>query len=129
MMQPLGLGSIKLSFVFFYRRIFVSGNPRSAFSIATFVVIGIIAAWTISYFFTFIFVCGTHPSVFWESTKASSAHCFKTSKNLQGYAISDFLTDFFVILLPVPVVDYEILRAATVMKCLLIFGTRYYDFT
>ena len=109
MMQPLALGSTKLSFVFLYRRIFLSGNPKTttAFNIATLSTIDIVAAWMTSFFFAYMFQCGSHPSVYWESTKASSARCFKNRVALDGFAISDFLTDVIVLVLPIPMVSYS----------------------
>ena len=120
MMQPLALGSTKLSFVFFYRRIFLSGRSETAtataFNIATLSTIGIATAWMISFFFTYVFVCGSHPAVYWESTKASSAHCFKTRVALDGFAISDFLTDLIVLVLPIPMVGYSYVKLATCLR-------------
>lgn len=106
MMQPLALGLTKLSFLFFYRRIFLSGNPRSPFGIATVFTICIIAAWMVSFFFAWVFVCGKHPSIYWYSLKASSAHCFETRKAIHGFAISDLLTDLMVFILPIPMVGH-----------------------
>ena len=124
MMQPLALGFTKLSFVFFYRRIFLTGGYRSAFGYATLVTLGVVAAWMISFFFSYMFICGSHPSVYWESTKASTAHCFKTKKALQGFAISDFLTDLTVFLLPIPMVSDIDLKLAIVTNSMLTFYIR-----
>ena len=110
MMQPLALGLTKLSFIYFYRRIFLNGTSETAFNLATIIAIGIVASWMISFFFAYMFICGSHPSVYWESIKASSAHCFKTRVALNGFAISDFLTDAIVLLLPIPMVSFKSLQ-------------------
>lgn len=114
MIQPLALGFTKLSFVFFYRRIFVTATSDTAFGIATLVAIGVIAARMISVFFAYVFICGSHFSAFWESFKSARARCFKTSIALDGFSISDFLTDVIVLFLPFSMVSSTKFQMAAV---------------
>ena len=101
-MQPTALGLTKLSFLFFYRRVFVTGaKKRDNFDILTSLAIVIVACWTIAYLFTNIFVCKGHWAAIWTNLETLTTQCVKTSTMLLSLAISDFLTDLMVILLPV----------------------------
>lgn len=130
MVQVLALGFTKLSFAFFYRLIFVTGTSSTAFSIATLVTIGVVTAWMTSFFFAYLLICGSHPSVYWESFEASTAHCFKTSVALDGFSISDFLTDVIVLLLPIPMVSSSNFRLVAILNrysCLALGNEAPYD--
>ena len=101
-MQVLALTFIKLSCMFFYRRIFRVGSNK-IFDAAMVGVVVIIVLWAISFFFAFTFMCGTHFNYLWTSL-ANEAKCAKTMMLQQGFAISDVITDFFVLLFPIPLV-------------------------
>ncbi|KAL8688492.1 MAG: hypothetical protein Q9218_005611 [Villophora microphyllina] len=70
----LALGSVKLSFIFFYRRLFVTAR-RTAFDWAVNIAIGVIVLWSVSLFFGFLFACGTHVSAAWGSVKDEEDFC------------------------------------------------------
>ncbi len=102
LMQVLALSFVKLSCMFFYRRVFRAGGSK-LFDIAMFTIVAIIIIWTISFFFAFLFMCGTNFDYLWTSL-ANEAKCAKTMMLQNGYAISDVITDFLVLLFPMPLV-------------------------
>lgn len=102
-MQILAMGFIKLSFVFFFRRIFVTGGSN-VFRIISMAVISIIVAWMTAFFFWFLFSCGTNFSSRWTTVRTLHAHCPTDIESDLALAISDFLTDVFVLTLPIPMV-------------------------
>lgn len=104
-MQIPSLASVKLSFIFFYRRIFCTGSNRG-FSVITWIMIAIITGWAVSFFFGLIFVCGTHFSAWWTSIQSLNTYCRATLDMEQAFAISDCITDIIVLALPVPLVSH-----------------------
>jgi hypothetical protein len=97
------MGLVKLSLLFFYRRVFTK-NAAPKFNVISWVVIGLIVIWTISFFFSLLFICGTDFEAYWQSTTVEKAHCVDTSMLHNAFAISDVVTDFIIISLPVPMV-------------------------
>ena len=102
MMIP-AYGFIKLSVIFFYRRIFVKGT-RTWFDIATKVSVAIVIMWTVAFFLAEIFKCGPHVSDNWGPL-IDVTQCADPDKLLNGLFVSDFLTDLLVLLLPIPIVS------------------------
>ena len=102
-MQIPTLGLIKLSFIFFYRRIFVKGKG-AIFNALTYSIVALIVLWMIGFFFAYLFLCKTHASYYWTSLMAEKEHCNNSNSLHLGYAISDFLFDVIIILFPVPLV-------------------------
>lgn len=98
----LAFGFVKLSIIYFYRRLFVTGKA-SMFDLATRISIGIVVLWTIAYFFGFIFGCGTHFSANWGSV-ADEAYCKALLDMDNSFVVSDVITDVLILCLPLPVV-------------------------
>lgn len=103
-MQVLGLCCVKLSFVFFYRRIFCVGGKLQPFNILTAVVNSIMFLWTIGFFFAFLFACKGNFVAWWTSQATLTSECVKTVKLEYAFAVLDFLIDVIVFSLPIPVV-------------------------
>ena len=101
----MAYGFIKLSVLFFYRRIFVKGTS-SKFSIATKIAIGITSAWTIAFFFVNIFLCGRHVDFQWGPL-IDFTKCLDFCKYNDALFVSDLITDLLVICLPIPIVSYS----------------------
>lgn len=100
-MQVLALGFVKLSILYFYRRIFcvVKGD---IFDWINKIVVVITIAWSVSFFFAILFSCGTSFYAQWGSIEDTMKHC-KIGMPLQnGYGISDFILDVFVLIMPIP---------------------------
>ncbi|KAJ5539551.1 hypothetical protein N7513_007883 [Penicillium frequentans] len=94
-------GLIKLSSIFLYRRIFVTGQEK-LFNILSWTLIVVCALWTVAFFFATIFGCGRHFDYPWGPLVAISS-C-NTNIRLEGLMISDLITDLFVWILPVPMI-------------------------
>ena len=103
-MDTLGLGFVKLSFVFFYRRIFAVGNRSQPVNILTILVNTLTVAWTIAYFFAILLGCKGHFRALWKSEKAVMSSCGKIPEILLSLSISDFVMDIVIFVLPVPMV-------------------------
>lgn len=103
LLQIPALCLVKLSFIYFYRRVFCTGLT-TIFKHITTVVIWIILAWGISFFFAFLFICEVNFAAFWTSIRALNTHCGGLLDLQLGFAISDFITDFFVLVLPLPMI-------------------------
>ncbi|KAK3174659.1 hypothetical protein OEA41_001905 [Lepraria neglecta] len=103
LMQIPALGLIKLSFMFFYKRIFAKGKG-AAFKATINGFVGLIIIWIIGFFFGYLFVCKAHPSHYWTSLYNQKLYCNNSTQLHLGYAISDFIFDFLIIAFPIPLV-------------------------
>lgn len=97
------LGFIKLSFLFFYRRIFIKSASRH-FRIISLSVILIVTIWILGFFFSYLFACKSHMSYYWTSTIKEEHYCVNAKKLHLGYSISDVLLDIIIIVIPIPLV-------------------------
>lgn len=107
LMQVLQLGCVKLSFLFFYRRIFIVSKRWTWFNIATLATIVLVVLWTLAFFLTELLECvavGGSFSSYWGSAIDLTTKCVKTELKSYAYAVSDFITDAIVFLLPIPMV-------------------------
>ena len=107
-MQTLALGSVKLSFIFFYRRIFITGVGR-VFRPLTTTIIVIIIAWAVALFFALLVSCRGDFAAWWTSVDDLNTKCIATLELENAFAISDFFTDLIVIILPLPQVCHHFL--------------------
>ena len=96
-------GCIKLSVLFFYRRLFVNGTSRT-FDYITKIAIGIIAVWTLTFFFMQLLMCGPHIEKNWGPL-IDFESCLDGFQYDNGLFISDLITDILVICLPLPIVN------------------------
>lgn len=71
---------------------------------STIAMISIISAWTVGFFFSFLFICGKSPASYWTSVKTEKKFCVATQELHLASAVSDAILDILVILLPVPMV-------------------------
>lgn len=105
-LSTCALACIKISAVFFYRRIFcVSGN-KTGFSIVTLATVTIVFLWLVTFLFLTGFQCGSHFSALWNGTYFE--YCPISFPFLYGLVISDLLLDVWILALPVPQVMYLI---------------------
>lgn len=75
-MQVLALTFVKLSCMFFYRRIFRVGRSL-ILDAAVFTVVTILILWAIAFFFAFTFMCGTHFDYLWTSVRPCGTQTFE----------------------------------------------------
>ncbi|KAI9690069.1 MAG: hypothetical protein M1820_010047 [Bogoriella megaspora] len=96
--EKVAYGLVKLSILFFYRRIF----KVPSFQRINLVVIILIALWSFTLTFVTLFECGVHPEVQWTSPKAvQNRYCVSISHLLLWFAITDVIGDFLVLGLPI----------------------------
>ncbi|KAI0006530.1 hypothetical protein F4779DRAFT_596223 [Xylariaceae sp. FL0662B] len=95
------LAFVKLSALFFYRRIFCSAGGRlTAFNAATWATIVVVVLWLLVFQFLAGFQCGTHFSALWDGSYLQ--YCTISFPFLYGLVISDFLLDVWILALPIP---------------------------
>ncbi|KAI0115640.1 hypothetical protein GGR51DRAFT_414774 [Nemania sp. FL0031] len=94
-----GLCLIKLSVLFFFRRIF----RVRVFIMVNNVVIGLTAAWGIAYIFALAFQCAP-PSILWEKLESEygTENCVMVLPLYLSFAFSDLILDIIIFILPVP---------------------------
>lgn len=95
--EKLAYGSIKLSFLFFYRRIF---GVWTTFRRVNNALIVLIVVWTVVYTLGEVFQCGTRPQVQWDETEIADQVCMNHGGFLVSFAVTDVITDVMVISLP-----------------------------
>ncbi|KAI0473566.1 hypothetical protein GGR56DRAFT_648003 [Xylariaceae sp. FL0804] len=93
------LAGVKLSAVFFYRRILCTNGQR-AMNIATWATVTLVVLWLFVFQFLTGFQCGTHFSALWDGSY--DQYCSLSFPFLYGLTISDFLLDVWILLLPIP---------------------------
>ncbi len=105
--MAFAFGLIKLSILFFYRKIFCSSrNTKSVFDHVTKAIIVIIAIWTVAFGTGMVFICGDEPTAAWDIVAVVAVKCSAQLAFLHGFAISDFVTDVIILSLPVPMVTH-----------------------
>jgi len=120
-LQIPAIGFTKLSFVFFFRRIFLAGGSKT-FNIISLSLIILLCVWMTAFFFFFVFVCGTKFFARWGSLRQFRTYCPADIPSEKGLAISDFLTDLFVLVLPIPMVLQLRLDGKRKIAVLFVFG-------
>ncbi|OJZ84467.1 hypothetical protein ASPFODRAFT_62422 [Aspergillus luchuensis CBS 106.47] len=96
-------GFAKLSILYFYRSIFCSRRTiRTAFHSVTMCMIVLVSVWTVVFGIGTIFICGAHPVNAWGTVAVVTSECSLQVPIVEGYAISDFIMDVIIWLLPLP---------------------------
>lgn len=98
--QVIILGTIKLSVISFYRRIF-RGKTFDYYSIG---MILIVIAWITAFCFSVLFECRTHFEFLWSTLMNLVTHCTDEEKFFKAYAISDVVIDGLILAMPIPMV-------------------------
>lgn len=100
-LQTLTLAFTKLSVLMFYRRLFVTGAERDWFDFFSLFMLAMCTLWGTGFFLSVIFNCGSHFSDYWSP---GQPHCLPYDSRPLGYAISDFITDFIILCMPMGIV-------------------------
>lgn len=106
-LQPLALGFIKLSLLFFYRRIFIGRS----FNIVSWTLIGLVSAWMAVFAFGLFFDCGTNIAANWGSLEEISEKCEFGFLPTIIYTIIDSGLDLIILFTPLPWVCASIMSA------------------
>jgi uncharacterized membrane protein YwzB len=101
MMYPIALGSVKTSFLFLYKRVFSTNKQTQRLIV---VLIALVAAWTVAFFFAEMFQCSNKFWANWGSTAVMRAECNETVWMALAMCSTDLLFDLIIILVPIPLV-------------------------
>lgn len=96
MVQDLSFGLAKLSILAFYRRII----PGQRFDIINKILAFMVVIWSVGFFFAYLFRCGTQFWALWAPLHYVLEHCYDSTSMFHAMAISDVVTDFFILSLP-----------------------------
>jgi hypothetical protein len=93
-----GFGAIKLSLLFFYKRIF---DIWPSFKIANLLLIWVIVLWTVSFVMADLLLCGNQLHLQWAADQSiPGEQCGDKGLLLLMFAITSTITDAMVLLLP-----------------------------
>ncbi|CAG8974633.1 hypothetical protein HYALB_00009811 [Hymenoscyphus albidus] len=106
-MQPLALGCIKSSFIFFYRRIFNVGPHKSVFNVLSIVAVVIMVIWMLGFFLAVMLICPGNVPAYWGPSAGRAKFCWPTTKFLYTLCWSDVATDLIVLVMPIPSVGFN----------------------
>ncbi|PVH98562.1 hypothetical protein DM02DRAFT_673339 [Periconia macrospinosa] len=112
---------LKLSCVFFYKRVFATGSGP-AVNIAIHALTAITILWGCGFFFGWLFGCGTHFDYYWTSLENQLKCPADLAKINLSLAISNFLIDFMLMLLPIPLIASLQISKANKLATLFIFA-------
>ena len=90
-------GFLKLSVIYFYRRILVTGTRT--LTIITNIAIIVTVLWTLGFGLAQIFSGGSHFEYNW-GLLGKENYCAAALPESEGLLISDFITDFVIFFLP-----------------------------
>ncbi|KAH6670379.1 hypothetical protein B0J14DRAFT_670688 [Halenospora varia] len=96
----LASGLIKLSFLFFYHRIFCVSKTGPARHIIVGTIV-IVILWTLAFFFNEVFACGIHFDSLWGKI-ALRKYCHKGLVFQYGLSMSAFILDAIILIIPLP---------------------------
>lgn len=96
MIQDLSFGLAKLSILIFYRRII----PTQKFDIVNKTLAVLVVLWSVGFFFAYLFRCGTQFWALWAPLHYVLEYCYDSTSMFHAMAISDVITDFFILSLP-----------------------------
>ncbi|CAI7590130.1 unnamed protein product [Penicillium glandicola] len=99
--EKIAFGLIKISILFLWKRIL---SPIRSFQLFCWVMIGIVTAWSTSFFFATLFQCGTSWDWNWAPIGFFLTECTDTLNMLTVFCGTDLLTDFVIMLMPVPII-------------------------
>ena len=102
-MQIITLMTLKLTLLFFYRRIF----RGKLFNIASWVLIGLVLTWAMTFFTAILAACGTSIRANFSTLGILKEECVNTFVILVSLAVFDVLVDLGIMILPIPLVLYS----------------------
>ncbi|KAI0469384.1 hypothetical protein F4859DRAFT_487987 [Xylaria cf. heliscus] len=100
--EKLVFGLVKLSILFLWKRLF--GGPFKRFRVMCWALIVFTILWTAAFFFTTIFQCGTNWQLNWAHIEIFLTKCIKSLDVLTVFAVTDILSDFIIISMPIPLI-------------------------
>lgn len=92
--------AIKLSALYFYRRLFSVRGMRKPFDIVSMGTILLVCTWVVAYMILPFFQCGNSPAVLWQVGKPKD--CSNQKPYYLSLVIINFILDLWILLLPMP---------------------------
>jgi hypothetical protein len=102
--QILALATLKLSILFFYRRIFIFG-PSGVFNVVNWILIGTVIAWATAFIIAILAACGGSIGANFGTLGDLKSKCVDTFEILIALAVTDVAVDLAVLLTPIPMVS------------------------
>ncbi|KAE8154331.1 hypothetical protein BDV25DRAFT_126613 [Aspergillus avenaceus] len=99
--EKVAFALIKLSLLFLWKRMLTSIRW---FQVFCWTMIAVVTAWAISFFFATVFQCGTHWDWNWAPISWFLTECTNSLNMLTVFTATDLVTDFIIIIMPVPVI-------------------------
>ena len=118
-MQVIALANIKMSLVFYYRRIFSVSRTFNLLSIAFLILL---VVWEISFFLGFTLACNSHPEAQWNSLQEFAQYCKPLGSLALAYGWSDFSMDVIVFVFPIPPILKLQMPLSRKIKILVLFA-------
>lgn len=101
--EKIAFGAIKLSFLFFYRRIF---GMVPGFRVWNNALMVIVVLWSLSFLLADVFICGSDFALnFSLDADRQQAQCGDRGGSLLAFAVTSVATDIAVIVLPLPYIQ------------------------
>lgn len=98
-------GTVKLSALFFYRRLFCTrAKPTHVLNYITWTMIAIVSAWIVTFCIMTFNICGKHNTIEWTVIKGRTKECKLNYPYFRAVSISDFILDVIIISLAFPMV-------------------------
>jgi hypothetical protein len=104
LMSIVDLSLIKLSFLFFFARVFIydKSNLRSIRNMSIFLMILLITIWGLGFSITYLAACQDNFALHWDA--GDTTQCINTFWMLYALAISDTAMDCITIIIPIPLI-------------------------
>lgn len=101
-------GFTKLSILYFYRRV-LAAHAHPIFNWISYIYISIVTVWMVGFFLQLIFSCGSRFDLQWSLlSEEVEKYCINATPARLALAVSDFILDVLIIILPLPMVcTYE----------------------
>ncbi|KAJ0418860.1 hypothetical protein BJY00DRAFT_314538 [Aspergillus carlsbadensis] len=99
--EKIAFGLIKTSILLLWKRML---SPIRSFQLFCTGMIGLVAAWSIAFFFATLFQCGTHWDWNWAPIGFFLTQCTDTLNMLTVFCGTDLLTDFVIMFMPLPII-------------------------
>ena len=124
-MSFTSLALVKVSFLLFYRAVFVY-DKWNLFNVRNFIinsVIAIVVVWDLGFTLTMLCACRSDFRAHWSTTtsKELTTRCINTFLMMYALSISDFITDLIILLIPIPMIWKLHLRARRKIGVLIVF--------
>lgn len=99
--EKIAFGLIKVSILLLWKRMI---SPIRSFQMSCIIMICVVIAWSIAFLFATIFQCGLHWDWNWAPITLFLTHCTNTLNMLTVFTVTDIVTDFVIIAMPVPII-------------------------